>query len=409
MTWSGRKQLLLWIAAALLGGAALITILARERAPSPTRRSLYVIGVPERGEEMFFGGQQCSFCHSIRGHGGQVAPDLAVKRPGTPAMGWFATAMWNHAPGMYRRLRTGKAFPQLTTQQMADMLAFLYQASNFDRPGDPAAGQEVFRDKGCATCHSVRGEGGKSAPELSSLGADGPNELTRAMWNHTQSMIEPITNTLGHWPQFKGDEMADLIAFASQGRAGEAHTGNKPDRPGDAERGWNVFQARCIQCHAVRGHGGSLGPELGPERNLPLTTMQFASVLWNHAPSMVSLGRQNGIAVPSLQREEMADLAAFLASLRFFEPAGSPFVGEGVFKLRGCAGCHGADAEGTRLGPRLRAVGDAFTATSFTAALWRHGPKMIARAEETGVPWPTLEPTDIGDLVSFLNSQQRPK
>jgi len=31
---------------------------------------------------------------------------------------------------------------------------------------------------------------------------------------------------------------------------------------------------------------------------------------------------------------------------------------------------------------------------------------MITRAEETGVPWPTLEPSDIGDLVSFLNSQQ---
>jgi mono/diheme cytochrome c family protein len=405
MTWSGRKQLLLWIAAALVGGGALVTILIRERAPAPARRALYVIGVPERGAEMFFGGQQCSFCHSIRGHGGQIAPDLAVKRPGTPPMGWFATAMWNHAPGMYRNLRTGRSFPQLDTQQMADMLAFLYQSSNFDRSGDPVAGEKVFRDKGCITCHSVRGAGGKSAPELSGLGAGGPNELTRAMWNHTQSMIEPITNTLGHWPQFKGDEMADLIAYASQGRG--VQEPRKENKPGDAVRGWNVFQARCIQCHSVRGHGGSLGPELGPERDLPLTTMQFASVLWNHAPSMAKLGRQNGIALPQLQREEMADLAAFLASLRFFEPAGSPFVGEGVFKLRGCAGCHGADAEGTQLGPRLRAVGDALTATSFTAALWRHSPKMIARAEETGVPWPILEPSDIGDLVSFLNSQQR--
>jgi mono/diheme cytochrome c family protein len=409
MTWSGRKQLLLWIAAALLGGAALMTVLIRERAPSPARRSLYVVGVPERGEELFFGGQQCSFCHSIRGHGGQVAPDLAAKRPGTPAMGWFATAMWNHAPGMYRRLRTGKSFPQLDTQQMADMLAFLYQASNFDRAGDPAAGEKVFRDKGCVTCHSVRGKGGKSAPELSSLGAEGSNELARAMWNHTQSMMEPVTKTLGQWPQFKGDEMTDLIAFASQGQTQAPGKGDKADRPGDAERGWNVFQASCIQCHAVRGHGGSLGPELGPERNLPLTTMQFASVLWNHAPSMVSLGRQNGIAVPTLQREQMADLAAFLASLRYFEPTGSPFVGGDVFKLRGCARCHGVEAEGTQLGPRLRAAGDAFTATSFTAALWRHGPKMITRAEETGVPWPTLEPSDIGDLVSFLNSPQRSK
>jgi hypothetical protein len=34
---------------------------------------------------------------------------------------------------------------------------------------------------------------------------------------------------------------------------------------------------------------------------------------------------------------------------------------------------------------------------------------MIDRAEELGIPWPTLKPTDIGDLVSFLNAPARPK
>jgi hypothetical protein len=30
-------------------------------------------------------------------------------------------------------------------------------------------------------------------------------------------------------------------------------------------------------------------------------------------------------------------------------------------------------------------------------------------AEELGIPWQTLKPTDIGDLVSFLNRPARPK
>jgi hypothetical protein len=34
---------------------------------------------------------------------------------------------------------------------------------------------------------------------------------------------------------------------------------------------------------------------------------------------------------------------------------------------------------------------------------------MIDRAEELGMPWPTLKPTDIGDLVSFLNTPARQK
>jgi mono/diheme cytochrome c family protein len=178
---------------------------------------------------------------------------------------------------------------------------------------------------------------------------------------------------------------------------------------GSAELGWKVFQARCIECHSVRGNGGKLGPELGPEHDLPLTTAAFASELWNHAPAMLRLGRENGTAMPTLQRDEMADLAVFLASLRYVEPTGSSLVGESVFSARGCARCHGPEADGTRLGPRLTAGDDAYTAVSFTAALWKHGPRMVDRVEEMGTSWPTLEATDIGDLVAFLNVPRRQK
>jgi len=102
-------------------------------------------------------------------------------------------------------------------------------------------------------------------------------------------------------------------------------------------------------------------------------------------------------------------LRTFLASLRYFEPTGSPLVGERVFSERGCAACHGRMAEGTQIGPGLRSGTEAFTTISFTVALWRHGPRMIDRAQELGIPWPTLKATDLGDLVSFLNAPARPK
>jgi hypothetical protein len=66
-------------------------------------------------------------------------------------------------------------------------------------------------------------------------------------------------------------------------------------------------------------------------------------------------------------------------------------------------------AEGTQIGPGLRSGTEAFTTISFTVALWRHGPRMIDRAQELGIPWPTLKATDLGDLVSFLNAPARPK
>jgi len=152
-----------------------------------------------------------------------------------------------------------------------------------------------------------------------------------------------------------------------------------------------------------------VGLELGPEHDFPLTTGQFASVLWNHAPAMLRQAHENRIPPPVLQGDEMADLRAFLASLRYFEPTGSPLVGERVFSERGCAACHGQMAEGTKIGPGLKTGKEAFTTISFTVALWRHGPRMIDRAEELGITWPILKPTDVGNLVSFLNAPVRPK
>jgi cytochrome c2 len=324
-------------------------------------------------------------------------------------MGWLVTVLWNHGPGMWRQIRQkNDPYPQLDAQEMADIFAFLYQASSMDRAGDPSAGQRVFNEKGCVRCHSVDGTGGQTAPELSKIAAGlDSNAWTGAMLNHAGSMIGPITRTLGQWPQFTGHEMNDLIAYVSLSVPHPAT--NAAEIPGKAERGWVVFQSRCIQCHSVRGQGGSVGPELGPERDFPLATGQFASVLWNHAPAMLRQASENGIPPPVLQGNEIADLRTFLASLRYFEPAGSPLVGERVFSERGCAACHGLMAEGTKIGPGLRSGKEAFTTISFTAALWRHGPRMIDRAEELGIPWPTLKPTDIGNLVSFLNAPARSK
>jgi len=324
-------------------------------------------------------------------------------------MGWLTAVLWNHAPGMWRQMRHGNvSYPHLNSEEMAHILAFLYQAGNIDPAGDPNAGQRVFNEKGCLQCHSVRSSGGKTAPELSTVaGSGGSSAWTRAMWNHAQAMVDPVTRALGHWPQFTGSEMNDLIAYVGAG-APNARERVHPVR-GSAERGWQVFQAKCIQCHSVRGQGGAVGPELGPQTELPLSTAQFAGVLWNHAPTMLKVVRNSGIPALLLEGDQIVDLQMFLASLRYFEPTGSAFVGERVFTERGCAGCHGSAAEGTQLAPSLRAGPEAFTTVSFTTALWKHGPKMVDRAEDSGTQWPILQAADIGDLVSFLNEPPRHK
>jgi len=406
---SGRRQLLFWIPAVLIAVFLVVAMYIQIRRPPTPRRALYIVGVPEEGSKLFYGDKQCGVCHAVNGSGGRVAPDLSSQHQETPAMGWIVTVLWNHGPSMWRQIRRkNKPYPQLNAQEMADILAFLYQASNVERPGNASAGQRVFEEKGCVRCHSVGGTGGKTAPDLSGVGTAGDTAAwTGAMLNHAGSMVGPITSTLGEWPQFSGTEMNDLIAYVSQAAPQPATNTNQTS--GNPERGWRVFQSKCMQCHSVRGQGGTVGPELGPERDLPLTTAQFASVMWNHAPAMLNQGRASGISPPQLQGNEMADLLTFLASLRYFEPTGSPLVGERIFAERGCAACHGGMAEGTQNGPALKARSEAYTTISLTADLWRHGPRMIDRAEELGIPWPNLKATDVGDLVSFLNAPSSPK
>jgi mono/diheme cytochrome c family protein len=162
-------------------------------------------------------------------------------------------------------------------------------------------------------------------------------------------------------------------------------------------------------CHSVAGKGGKIGPELGPDNDLPHTTARFAAILWNHAPAMLARVRKASMSMPTLDGDEIKDVQTFLISLQYFEPAGSPLLGERVFNERGCARCHGAHAEGTAEGPRLRPAADAFTPVSLTSTLWNHGPGMWARAQQLGAPWPALEGSDLGDLTSFLNDSGRTK
>lgn len=402
------RQFLLWGVSALIATAGLIGILVFEYR-SPTRQhALYVVGIPERGAELFFGSKRCSVCHAVNGRGGHDAPDLATIRPVRPAMGWLATVMWNHAPAMWGRMRRFPP-PQLDQQEMAHVLAFLYHAATADHPGDARVGQLVFSLKGCAQCHAVRGEGSHSAPELSEVAASGDAVAwVRAMWNHAHKMIGPISRKLGDWPQFQGEEMNNLIAYVTSGHPPpDPLPDSETALRGSAERGWTAFQAKCIHCHAVSGKGGKVGPELGPDHDLPHTTSRFAAVLWNHAPAMLDRVRRASLAVPTLDGEEIKDVQTFLISLQYFEPSGSALLGKRVFGERGCARCHGANAEGTPQGPRLKPSGNAFTPVSLASSLWNHGPGMWARAQQLGIPWPTLEGSDMGDLTSFLNDSSQ--
>jgi mono/diheme cytochrome c family protein len=383
-------------------------VLVWQHRYAQTRWSIYMVGDPHTGSRLFFDKEGCAHCHAVNGFGGKLAPDLGYT--GTPQAGinQLVSTMWNHAPRMWERMRAEKvSFPDLCNEEMEHLFAFLYTARYVDEPGNERKGQALFSEKGCVRCHSVRGVGADTGPDLATVkGIDTPIRWTQAMWNHAPAMEKAAGQMGVEWPHFENREMNDLLAYVrANSNAARRETELLPADPG---RGWQVFRSKsCIACHAVKGKGGHVGPELGPRQQLPLSVVQFSGLMWNHSPEMWRVPEAKSLARPTFQGREIADLVAFLASLRYFEPTGSPHIGQTIFGERGCDRCHGATAEGGRGGPALRGRGQPTTSVTLATALWQHGPKMYERARQLGKPWPVLQEGDVGDIVAFLNSSAK--
>ena len=406
---SSRTKLLIWIAVAVAASALFALVLVWQHQSARARWSTFLVGYPHEGARLFRG-KGCAQCHAVNGVGGRSAPDLGFEQPPRANINQLVVAMWNHAPRMWDRMQETKLpYPAFDPEEMAHLFAYLYSARYMDEPGDVYRGEQLFAAKGCIRCHAIHGRGGHGGPDLLALrGLETPIAWTQAMWNHAPTMESVMEQRGLAWPRFEGPDMNDLLAYIRSISAGRRREFEL--LPADPDRGWKLFQDKsCIACHSVKGEGGRIGPELGPRREYALTVVQFAGLMWNHSPEMWRQMKAQGIARPSFQDQEMADLIAFLHRLRYFEPGGSSQMGEVLFAKRGCARCHGPRSQGSPLGPALRGHREPFTSTGLAEALWRHGPKMYQRSRQLGLPWPTLEEGDVGDLVIFLNTPPEKK
>ncbi len=395
---------LLWLVAALLALAFLAGILVWQQRHVPARAPSFLAGDPAYGG-VLFESKGCLHCHAINGFGGHLAPDLGAGRSPEANLSSLVTTMWNHAPEMWKRMQKDNVVAaNLSQDDVTNLFAFLYIGRYMDEPGDPARGQKLLAAKGCLRCHAVHGAGGTRGPDLATIsGVDTPIAWAQTLWNHAPAMEAGIQEFGLAWPRFQGAEMNDLLAYIRQ--ISSAPRTEFKLLPADPKRGWELFQSKsCVSCHAIEGQGGHVGPDLGGSRGAPLTMVQFAGAMWNHSPQMFQEMRARSVERPHFAAQEMADLMAFFSSLRYFEPSGSASAGRGLFTSRGCARCHGANAEGTGAGPALRGSNQHFTSVAMATALWRHGPEMYRRTQNLGLPWPKLGDHDLGDLFAFLNS-----
>jgi mono/diheme cytochrome c family protein len=178
---------------------------------------LYVLpGRADVGRELF-SEKGCIRCHAVRGAGGQIGPPLGGRGREWSASEFIA-AMWNKAPSMQAAMRAGGiSVPELTAEEMADLVAYLYSLDYFGESGTPARGRQQLTLKGCLQCHALYGRGGRSASDLGeSAGLVTTTEVVTALWNHTVIGMGGGTGEAAEWPAFSAVEMADLVAFLRQ-------------------------------------------------------------------------------------------------------------------------------------------------------------------------------------------------
>ncbi len=176
---------------------------------------------------------------------------------------------------------------------------------------------------------------------------------------------------------------------------------------GDPMRGQSLFVAKgCVSCHAVRGAGGRVGPDLG-RTAVKGSFYEIAAAMWNHAVVMDEKMREFRLARPSFEGTELADLLAFLYFLNYFDEPGDPKLGKALFAEKHCIQCHSLGREGGATGPRLDDLPRGTPPLRIAQGLWNHGPAMVPAIRRMGFAIPQFQGSEIVDLFAYLRSQGR--
>ena len=190
-----------------------------------------------------------------------------------------------------------------------------------------------------------------------------------------------------------------LILGSGQGSA----TTESPLR-GDPARGRRVFvKKKCVDCHAVLGSGGKVGPDLtgvGSGRSF----FTLLGQLWDHSPRMIESMGGKGFRWPRMSETQMSDLVSYLYYLNYFDQPGDYKRGKKAFKEKACVRCHSIGGDGGSVGPPLDAYASAASPVKMLTAMWNHGPAMVRRFRMLGMKPASFKGSETADILAYLRA-----
>jgi cytochrome c2 len=255
-------------------------------------------GNPQRGKQLMEA-KSCGTCHTIKeGTQGDLSRWGMYANP----ILW-AQMMWNHAPQMEQEMKK-KGIPRVEFKgnEMVDLIAYIRNANPktervYLSPGDPRAGEKLFSQKGCAQCHTPKGELDLSKKK------DFPRTLAQLagmMWNHSYEMWKRMEEKGIPRPSLSPQEMADATAYLFATRYF--------DEAGDPNQGKTVFvRNQCNLCHTKGTKGRDLSDLKGT-----MSPIMMAQTMWNHGPKMLEKMRQAKVSWQKIDGKEMVGLMEYL-------------------------------------------------------------------------------------------------
>ena len=172
--------------------------------------------------------------------------------------------------------------------------------------------------------------------------------------------------------------------------------------PQDPTKGARLFVSKgCVKCHALKGEGGKVGPDLG-KIDLGDTQLDLAGKLWNHIPSMTKGMKQAKIMKLNLTGEEITEISGYLYFLKFFDEPGNATRGKYVFNEKGCNNCHPLTSKGKEGEPGLDQFPQNISPVFLSQTIWNHGPVMMAQMVKIGMKWPVFEGAEMMDLLEYI-------
>ncbi len=377
------------LAVLLLAGLAYV----KGSAPVQSRKDLPTNPMAGR---IVFEEKGCIDCHAIDGYGGNVGPDLGQDQ----FFGGFydlASRLWNHAPAMMVQAGSHDAkWSMLTTNEVDDLIAYLFYLRYLGEPGNISKGRQLIKDKGCLKCHTIDDEGEESGIPLDRLKAyASPLYVAQVIWNHGPDMQDQMKAMGIEPPRFEDESITHISAYLrefSRGTSGRRLYMS----PGNPAAGEEVFKLKgCSVCH--QGQAGDDVEVPLEEMDLHRSVTAIAGTMWNHSQLMLDAMQQKGLKWPSFEGSEMADLIAYMYFYDYLASAGKPDQGRVIFGSKGCNRCHDS-------------VEDIMSSSSYPLAtpsdlirtMWNHVPHMRELVLTRNIDWPELSPAELRNLYAYF-------